>query len=332
MGTLDLATIRQRLTQSEQSNNGNDSTVFQFWNQPTGSTSVIRFVNDADPANEFFWTERQYIRLPFNGIVNGDTKPITVSVPCLEMYPKSEYPSGDSILNEVRAWFKEATASNDEELKKKATTYWKKYQYFMAGFVRETSLKEDNLPENPIRRFILNKQLFNTIKQGMIDPEMVNVPCDYEHGTDFRIVKSTKGEYADYSSSNYSRHESALTKDELDAIEKYGLPNLSDFLGKKPTEKDLEVIQQMFEASVNGEAYDGDKWGAFYHPSGFKANSDFNFGNSETQKESSEIKTEQKVETKAEVKEEPKAESAPAHQSAAELIEMLKRRNAAKKA
>jgi hypothetical protein len=39
-------------------------------------------------------------------------------------------------------------------------------------------------------------------------------------------------------------------------------------LPKKPTEVELKVIKEMFEASVDGQAYDADRWGAYYKPAG----------------------------------------------------------------
>jgi hypothetical protein len=48
----------------------------------------------------------------------------------------------------------------------------------------------------------------------------------------------------------------------------FGLFNLSDFLPKKPSEVELKVIKEMFEASVDGQPYDPDRWGAYYKPYG----------------------------------------------------------------
>ena len=47
--------------------------------------------------------------------------------------------------------------------------------------------------------------------------------------------------------------------------------NLKDFLPKKPSESELRVIKQMFEASVEGKPYDPNKWGAYYRPYGVDA-------------------------------------------------------------
>jgi hypothetical protein len=104
-----------------------------------------------------------------------------------------------------------------------------------------------------------------------MDPEIEELPTDYLRGLDFTVKKTTKGGYADYSTSNWARKESSLTEAEQAAIEAHGLFNLADFLPKKPSESELRVIKEMFEASVDGRPYDADKWGAYYRPYGVDA-------------------------------------------------------------
>jgi hypothetical protein len=99
---------------------------------------------------------------------------------------------------------------------------------------------------------------------------MENMPTDYAAGLDFTVKKTSKGGYADYSTSSWSRKETALTAVEAGAIEQFGLFNLADFLPKKPTEVELKVIKEMFEASVDGQAYDPDRWSQYFKPSGFR--------------------------------------------------------------
>jgi len=100
---------------------------------------------------------------------------------------------------------------------------------------------------------------------------MEELPTDYTSGVDFRIVKTSKGGYADYSTSNWSRRERPLTEVETAAVEKNGLYNLSDFLPKKPSEVEVKVMQEMFQASVDGEAYDAERFGQYFRPAGMKA-------------------------------------------------------------
>jgi len=270
---LTLAEIRARLQAQENKSTSSapsDNAVFPHWNIAEGATAKLRFLPDGNPNPTFFWVEKSMIKLPFVGVKGqADTKRIEVQVPCVEMYGK-EY--NCPILAEVRNWFKDP---NLEEMGRK---YWKKKSYIAQGFVRENPLADDKTPENPIRRFIISPQIYNIIRVSIMDPEMENLPTDYEAGLDFIVSKTSKGGYADYSTSKWSRKESALSTQELEAIEKYGLSNLVDFLPKKPTDVELKVIKEMFEASVDGKPYDLEAWGSYYKPFGLNAESTKVFG------------------------------------------------------
>ena len=265
-----LAEIRARIAAQENksgSNNGStkqsDNSIYPHWNMDEGTTASIRFLPDADSKNTFFWVERQIIKLPFNG-VKGDpnVKQIQVQVPCVEMYgPENSCP----ILAEVRPWYK------DESLKEMANKYWKKRSYIFQGFVRQNPLGDDVTPANPIRKFIISPQIFTIIKSSLMDPEMEELPTDYLRGLDFNVKKTTKGGYADYSTSTWSRKESALTEAEQAAIQAHGLYTLLDFLPKKPGEAELRIMKEMFEASVDGKPYDNERWGNYFRPYGLEA-------------------------------------------------------------
>lgn len=114
-----------------------------------------------------------------------------------------------------------------------------------------------------------------------MDPELEELPTDLMRGLDFRITKTSKGGYADYSTSKWARKETALTEAEQAAIEAHGLFTLSDFLPKKPGEAELKVIKEMFEASVDGKPYDPDRWGAYFRPAGVAAPQGSSTGGSE---------------------------------------------------
>ena len=260
-----LAEIRAKLqaqeTRSQGGQSQGDNAIYAHWNIPEGSSAKIRFLPDANAKNDFFWVERLMIRLPFAGIKGqSDSKPVVVQVPCVEMY-------GDAcpILAEVRTWFK------DPGLEEMGRKYWKKKSYLFQGFVRENPLADDKTPENPIRRFVISPQIFNLIKAALMDPELESMPTDYTAGLDFTVTKTSKGGYADYSTSKWSRKETALTAQEQAAIDSHGLYNLSDFLPKRPGEVELKVIKEMFEASVDGQAYDPDRWSQYFKPSGFQS-------------------------------------------------------------
>jgi hypothetical protein len=97
---------------------------------------------------------------------------------------------------------------------------------------------------------------------------MEELPTDYTAGVDFRLNKTSKGGYADYSTSNWARRDRPLGDAEMAAVNAHGLFNLNDFLPKKPGEIELKVMQEMFEASVDGEAFDMDRWGQYFRPAG----------------------------------------------------------------
>jgi len=261
-----LAEIRAKLKEQESRTGGNssgggDNAIYPFWNMKEGDTATLRFLPDGNQDNTFFWVERLLIKLPFQGIKGEtDSRPVQVQIPCMEMY-------GDTcnILNEVRGWFK------DPSLEDMGRKYWKKRSYVFQGFVTDNPLSEDSTPENPIRRFIIGPQIFQIIKQALMDPDMEELPTDYTAGVDFRLNKASKGGYADYSTSTWARRERPLGDAEMQAVNTNGLFNLSDFLPKKPGEVEQKVMQEMFEASVDGEAYDMDKFGQYFRPAGMAA-------------------------------------------------------------
>jgi hypothetical protein len=47
--------------------------------------------------------------------------------------------------------------------------------------------------------------------------------------------------------------------------------DLSTFLPKKPSEAEVRVIKEMFEASVDGQTYDTERWGQYFRPAGVSA-------------------------------------------------------------
>lgn len=260
-----LADIRAKLqaqeTKSTSSNMASDNAIFAHWNIPEGTSATLRFLPDADENNTFFWKERQMIRLSFPGVKGQDeTKPVTVQVPCVEMWGEQ-----CPVHAEIRPWFKDTTM---EDMGRK---YWKKRSYIFQGFVTASDMQEDSLPENPIRRFVISPQIYKIISSALMDPEFQEIPTDYEAGTDFTVKKSTKGQYADYSTSNWARRERGLDQAERDAIAKHGLFNLNDFLPKKPDAESLNAIFEMFEASVDGQLYDPERFGSYYRPYGVDA-------------------------------------------------------------
>ena len=318
-----LAEIRAKLKEQESKSSGNqgggDNAVYPFWNLKEGQEALVRFLPDGDTNNTFFWVERAMIKLPFNGVKGEtDSRPTQVQVPCVEMWGET-----CPVLSEVRGWFK------DKSLEDMGRKYWKKRSYVFQGLVVEDPLKEENVPENPIRRFIIGPKIFQIVRAALLDPEIEDLPTDYVHGLDFRIAKTSKGGFADYSTSKWGRRERALSNSDVEAINKVGLFNLKDFLPKKPTDVELKVIKEMFEASVDGEAYDAERWGQYYRAAGMnQATGDPNTRNTPSAKaavaEDDDIPFDTPPAKATPVKEEPK--STGGDSKATDILAMIRAR------
>ncbi len=259
-----LAEIRAKLVAQEtRTDKSGDNAVFPFWNAPDNQSSVIRFLPDGDPENVYFWVERLTIRLPFQGTKNGSDREVFVQVPCMEMFGET-----CPILAETRPWWK------DSSLENVARRYRQQKYYLFNGFVVSSAIEEKDIPGNPIRRFLINKGIFEIIKSSLMNPEMEDLPIDYVSGRDFKLTKTKQGDFANYSTSNWSFKTRSLTPDEQQAVKTHNLFMLKEFLPKKPNVEELQIIKEMFQASVNDEAYDSDKWGSYFKPFGSNQSGD----------------------------------------------------------
>lgn len=258
--TIRAKLLEKKANRSGKSSSSYDTGVFPFWKIETNETVNLRFIQDGNANNDYFWVTRELIKMPFAGIKGGDeNKEVEVHVPCVEMW-------GDKcpVHDEIRPWFK----SGDKDLEDLARVYWKKRTYIFQGFVRNSPLKEDEIPENPIRRFLVGPQVYNIIEHILTDPDVDVLPINIEKGLDFKLHKGQKGKHADYSASSWARNATALTQDERDAMDKFGIPDLSTYLPKRPTAEEISIIFDMFNASVAGELYDPERWGAHFKPKG----------------------------------------------------------------
>ena len=121
-----LEIIRARLKQDDDRKTGGanrtsnqDKTIYPFWNIAENVTSAVRFLRDKDTTNPYFWVERLMINLPFPSIKGQpSSKPVTVKVPCMEMYGEV-----DPIITETKPWW------DIPEFVDQARIYWKNRSY-----------------------------------------------------------------------------------------------------------------------------------------------------------------------------------------------------------
>jgi len=253
---VNMDLLRKKLQEEDKrQKNFEDRAVYRFWDAPYEERVVIRFLPDGDENNPFFWVKKETIKLTFHGTTEDLNEQVTLYVPCVEMYGKR-----CPILAELRKIFK----SGDDDLVEKARNFWKKTSYVFQGFVVDSPIEEEELPENPIRRFTINKQLFSVIRGGLLDPDLEVIPVDYDRGRDFFIVRTKQGQYSSYIQSKWSMKERPLSEEERNAIKKYGLWNLKDFLPAEPTDKELSDYYDMFCVAFTEKPFDTDKWAKYY--------------------------------------------------------------------
>lgn len=258
-----LQDLRNRLKaeQEKQTNrtksfeNNESSALFPFWKLEAGQTASLRFLPDGNKDSGFFWLEKVTVKLPFAGIKGVNTNPTSVIVPCMYTW-NEKCPIQDAIKP---LWTDDAAT---------AKIYWRKKAYLFHGFVRKSDFVEENPPENTIRKFALNKSIFDIVHAGLMNPEIEDMPTDYQLGRDFYIKASKQGQYADYSTSSWSMKATSLTESEALAIEKNGIPDIATYLPAKPDSKTLDVIMEMYLDSLNGNPYDPDKYADYYKPFG----------------------------------------------------------------
>ena len=257
MKKMTLQEMRAKLQEAESKKGGNyekgDQASYPFWDIPVDTSATIRLLPDGNDNNAYFWVERKVLKLPFPGVKGGDTnKQLFVTVPCMETFGKT-----CPVQEEIRPMWK------DESMKDTARIYYAKKSYLYQGFVVQSALKEEKSPENPIRRFVLNKGIHDKIVASLMDPDFEHLPIDYENGLDFRITKTKKGQYSNYDTSSFARKSRALNDEELQAIETHGLFDLKSFLPKEPDERQIKVIFEMFEASLANDLFDPERFKDF---------------------------------------------------------------------
>jgi len=242
-----LEKLRFAIAKKENSEISAPPLFFPFWKMEPGTSTVVRFVPDADTSNDTFWREEQVIFLPFPGTTRNSDRPVRIRVPCMKMFGKP-----DPILSDISSLWKK----NDELARK----YYRRRNYVYSGFVRSTSLKEENFEKISLRLFRFTSSLHSIILQFLQNPDLEFVPVDPENGRNFSISRTRKGAYADYSTSSFSLKPSSLTKEEREFVEKNGLLNLSNFLVKMPDSEDLREIFEMYLDSRNGKLLDEEKY------------------------------------------------------------------------
>lgn len=273
-----LAELRAKVSKAQtRTNNYDSSSIFSFKNLNPGDQIRIRFVPDGE-ANDFFWRPRCTRPLQFDSIRlnNGEVvqNRTYVSVPAFNIK------KGDVNLSNLPDDY--LYYSNDDVIQQKIKGFWndsdegkalyykfgRTERYVFQGFVRAEGY------ETKLWRFIINKDLFNTIYSFMSDDEINEMPSDPIHGRDFilKVTEKTASingktqKVKDYSTSKWSSNESPLTDAEVAWLAENDPFVLKSFIPSRPTAEQEAVMLELYEASFNGEPYDVSRWFNIFKP------------------------------------------------------------------
>jgi len=219
-------------------NEGNTQThwklFFNFWKAPVGSTSVVRFLPDADETNPMgFLLEHATHELFING------KKITVACP-------KHRNGGKCPICEMAAGFYDKNSENFENPSIKPL--YRKKSYLGEVMVLETPLAHD--AEQLVKLIEFGPQVFKQIQAAFqADGDLEEQPYEVKGGYNFRIRKTQTGSGQNsYSTSNFAPKQSDLADD---LIEKIELLNLADYL---PPVQSYDELKGLLEAHLNGTA------------------------------------------------------------------------------
>lgn len=291
---LDLQAMRAKMESKNAStqfqNSSTSSEIFKFGDLKVGDEIRIRFVEDADKTNSFFWRERHSRTLRFDSLLlpNGTTmmKDTYVSVPAFNL--KSNETSLDDLPQEY------LYKSNEDVIQQKIKGFWidgdktsqalynkfgKKVTYLFQGFVRSPGY------ETKLYRFVINKELFNLIKTFMTDSEIEDVPCDIVNGRDFilrvseknAVINGSNTKVKDYvTNSKWSSKVTPLTAEEMAYLETNESFDLKKYLPKRPSAEQETIMLEMYNASYDGNPYDIKNWASTYRPDNIRLDQDGN--------------------------------------------------------
>jgi len=226
----DLASAFASKASGEGSGNQQWKLFFNFWKAPVDSTSVVRFLPDADEDNPMgFLVEN----LAHELVINGKRE----KVPCLKMYGEEYCP----ICAISQKYYDEKSPEHNEQLGKK---YYRKKSYIGQVMVVETPIENDQ--EQLVKLIEFGPKIFKQIQTAFQSGDLEKPPYEFVGGYNFRIKKSKSGEYADYGTSSFSPKQTTVEDDVVKAMKLY---NLAEYRTARVTR---EVLEAMLLADQTG--------------------------------------------------------------------------------
>lgn len=281
---LNINALKQKLTNKTNETSTNHFPVFSFSRLNPGDNIAIRLLEDGDEMNSNggqFWVQRHTRTLTFDRVRCPDgtelNNKVYVTLPAFNL--KGSETNLDNLPDEylfksdediIQQEIKPLYVQDNPESQQLYKRFQKKVNYIYQGFVRAPGY------ETKIYRFIFSKAVHDLIYDGTsrFVKELGVSPTDTENGYDFILNVKEKNvslggrpvKMKDYSSSSFALKSTPLTETEKEYLANHPLFSLKDYIFRKPTQEQLEVMLEMYRASYNGDAYDIVKWSHFFRP------------------------------------------------------------------
>lgn len=235
MAKRSLADLAAQFAQKTTENTGGDQNwkkFFSFWKAPVDSVSTVRFLPDLAEDNPMGFIVEN---LAHELVINGKRE----KVACLKMHGE-ECP----ICNLSQDYYDEKSPNHNEVLGKK---YYKKKSYIGQVLVMDTPIEHNQ--EELVKLIEFGPALFKQIQSAFQSGDLEEAPFELKGGYNFRIKKTTSGEYASYTTSSFSPKQTDVGDDVLGKLDLY---NLADFRTPKVTR---DVMEAMLAADQTGTSY-----------------------------------------------------------------------------
>lgn len=232
----DLASAFASKTSGDGGGNQQWKLFFNFWKMDVDSTTIVRFLPDADEENPMgFLVENLAHELTINGKRE--------KVPCLKMYGED-----CPICALSQKYYDEKSPDHNEKLGKK---YYRKKSYISQVLVVDTTIEHDQ--EQLVKLMEFGPKIFKQIQAAFSSGDLEEAPFELKGGYNFRIKKSKSGEFADYGTSSFAPKQTDVADD---IIESMALYDLKEYRTPRITR---DVMEAMLLADQTGGQFTGEQ-------------------------------------------------------------------------
>lgn len=213
----------------------------QVWKFPYDEETVIRFIPDGDETNPLaFLHERHTHQLDPRGQLYLSLKQHAGAANC----PFAQF-AGEFYVAAEQAE-KEKNVPLELELKGKGKQYYRKKTYLAKALLISSTIEQLKDQVGKVVKVEVGPALFTVIQAAFKSGNFEDYPDSLENGCNFKIVKTKKGEYANYDSSCFIYRKTPLTGKNLETA-KAAIEPLQNLVTDNAVLLSLEEAQALID-------------------------------------------------------------------------------------